>query len=53
MTTSQKAQSGQHFIDITDEICPMTFVKTKLMRTIKLKYINGVKPRYGRIVGVF
>ena len=31
MTTSQKAQSGQHFIDITDEICPMTFVKTKLM----------------------
>ena len=31
MTPPQKAQSGQHFIDITDEICPMTFVKTKLM----------------------
>ena len=31
MTTPQKTQSGQHFIDITDEICPMTFVKTKLM----------------------
>ena len=31
MTTPQKAQSGQHYIDITDEICPMTFVKAKLM----------------------
>ena len=31
MTTQQNAQSEQHFIDITDEICPMTFVKAKLM----------------------
>jgi TusA-related sulfurtransferase len=31
MMAPQKAQSGLHFIDITDEICPMTFVKAKLM----------------------
>ena len=31
MTTQQNAQLKQHFIDITNEICPMTFVKAKLM----------------------
>jgi len=31
MNTEPPSQIAQHFIDITDEICPMTFVKTKLM----------------------
>ena len=31
MKTQQNAQTGQHFIDISGEICPMTFVKVKLM----------------------
>jgi TusA-related sulfurtransferase len=31
MNTQQRSQIAQHFIDITTEICPMTFVKTKLM----------------------
>lgn len=29
--TDMTQQASPHFIDITDEICPMTFVKTKLM----------------------
>ena len=31
MNTEPSSQTAQHFIDITDDICPMTFVKTKLM----------------------
>ena len=31
MNTQNCSQIAQHFIDITEEICPMTFVKTKLM----------------------
>ena len=31
MNTQHRSQLAQHFIDITNEICPMTFVKTKLM----------------------
>jgi TusA-related sulfurtransferase len=31
MNTQHRSQVAQHFIDITNEICPMTFVKTKLM----------------------
>lgn len=27
----QNAQKSDYFLDITDEVCPMTFVKTKLM----------------------
>ena len=31
MKTAHPSKSAQHFIDITNEICPMTFVRTKLM----------------------
>lgn len=31
MNTQSHSQIAQHFLDITNEICPMTFVKTKLM----------------------
>ena len=31
MNTQRRSQMAQHFIDITNEICPMTFVKVKLM----------------------
>ena len=31
MNKLDRSQIAQHFIDITNEICPMTFVKTKLM----------------------
>jgi TusA-related sulfurtransferase len=29
--TSETLKNIDHFIDISDEICPMTFVKTKLL----------------------
>ena len=31
MTANKTSSIAQHFIDITQEVCPMTFVKTKLM----------------------
>jgi len=31
MNTQRRSHIAQHFIDITNEICPMTFVRTKLM----------------------
>ena len=31
MNTQRRSHIAQHFIDITNEICPMTFVKAKLM----------------------
>ncbi len=31
MNTQPHSKIAQHFLDITNEICPMTFVKTKLM----------------------
>lgn len=31
MTSESPRQETRHFIDITNEVCPMTFVKTKLL----------------------
>ena len=31
MNIQKHFEKAQHFIDITDEICPMTFVKVKLL----------------------
>ena len=31
MSASTPQKSAHHFIDITAEVCPMTFVRTKLM----------------------
>jgi TusA-related sulfurtransferase len=31
MNTQPRSQIAQHFLDITNEVCPMTFVKIKLI----------------------
>ena len=31
MTKSTPSTDAQHYLDITDDVCPMTFVRTKLM----------------------
>ncbi|NQW00759.1 MAG: sulfurtransferase TusA family protein [Rhodospirillales bacterium] len=31
MTSNNQSAVNHHFIDITGEVCPMTFVKTKLL----------------------
>lgn len=31
MVESEKSRNADYFLDITTEVCPMTFVKTKLM----------------------
>jgi len=31
MKSDDQAETTRHFIDITSEVCPMTFVKTKLL----------------------
>jgi len=31
MSNSEAAAKTEHFLDITDQVCPMTFVRTKLL----------------------